>query len=307
LDDGAKLDPIGTSSWRIPNQIIYPNSFAVLLIPSGKFALNNTADTARIFNENKILIDSVSYDGAKEDLSFSLVENKWTWTSPTPNAQNTSTETEKTISQELPKIVINELFPEPARKSGLEEFIELYNPSDKEINLDGYKIADLASSYKPQGIIAAGGYFVIKKSDSNISLNNSGSETVTLTDAAANLLDSVSYEDAPAGESYNLMPNGNFVWSTILTPGKLNKIEKDAVQTSSSESLAAADNQDIAGAVAVADVNFPLGEIAGSNITQNSVQQAQANFWPWLVASFALNLLFCYILVKLMLTNDHHE
>jgi len=69
------------------------------------------------------------------------------------------------------------------------------------------------------------GYLQIKKSESNISLNNSGKEEITLTDPTGVVVASLQYEDAPKEESYNYTADGTYAWSTKLTPGTENIID----------------------------------------------------------------------------------
>jgi hypothetical protein len=228
LDDGEPSAEIGSSAYKIESPIVYPGGLAVITIPAGKFTMNNTGhETVRLFNENKVLIDSLSYDDAKEDLSYQFLSGKWAWGTPSPNAVN-ALEVEQ-AKEALVNIVINEIFPEPPRGSKQEEFIELFNPSDKDIDLTGYKIADLSSSYKLTDTIKAHGFLVIKKSDSNISLNNSGKEEVTLADPKGVVVASLEYEDAPKDESYNLTDDGTYVWSSTLTPGQINVLKSVTV------------------------------------------------------------------------------
>jgi hypothetical protein len=222
VDDGDEKSPIGSSAWKIQSPTVSPGGLALLMIPSGKFALDNTnKETVRLFNENGILVDSVSYEKSEEDKSYAFLDNKWIWTKPSPNAVNESKE-----ETQIAKILINEIYPEPARGSKQEEFIELFNPTESTIDLDGFKLYDLSSSFKLNGKIESKKFFVIKKSESNISLNNTGQETVTLEDKDGKIIASVEYEDAPKTQSYNLGAEGTYYWSGSLTPGKENGIGK---------------------------------------------------------------------------------
>jgi hypothetical protein len=226
LDDGSINDAIGDSAWKIQSPIVYPGQVAVLTIPAGKFSMNNTADTVRIFNAKNYLIDSVAFQDAVEDKSYALVSGKWIWTKPSPNAVNFAEEIEKSFTG---KIVINEFFPEPAK--GGEEFIELLNQSEQEISTEGFVLSDLATSYKlPATTIAPRGFLVVKKADSQIALNNSGKEQVTLRDAKGTVLAVVEYEDAPKNMSFNLTDAGIYVWSTVLTPGTQNQFKNSPIE-----------------------------------------------------------------------------
>ena len=300
LDDGDMASPIGATAWKIPSPIVPPLGFAVLMIPAGKFALNNTSDTIRLFNENQVLIDQINYQDSQEEQSYAQIDGNWTWGEATPNADNVVAAETKAA---LPNIVINELFPEPIRGSLQEEFIELKNLGDTEIDLSRFEIADLATSYTLKSVIKPGEFLVIKKSESNISFNNTGSETVTLTDAQGQLIASVAYEDAPVNQSYNLTADGTYAWSTVLTLGTENKIVAlSKIQPSQAKIVTkSSDTQNsLPGAVVELE---PLldGQVSGTNIDQPQEPNPLKNLWLWLLGSFALNLVFCYSLVRLMI------
>lgn len=228
LDDGNPTDSIGSSAYKIQSPTISPGGLAVIVIPAGKFALNNTTDTVRLFNANKVLIDSVTYEGAKEGLSYALIDGKWVWSDPTPNAINNTTD-EAELAPPA-SIVINELFPDPDKTNKQEEFIELLNTGSVEVDLSGFILADLATVYKLESKIKPGEFLVIKKSESKIALNNYGKETVTLTDPKGQIVSVVEYEDAPQDKSYNLNLAGSYVWSAKLTPGTANLVSTQASQ-----------------------------------------------------------------------------
>jgi hypothetical protein len=97
-------------------------------------------------------------------------------------------------------IVINEIYPQPDYRKGEEEWIELYNRTDKVLNLDNFSIEDNTS--KPRFLsnitITAHGYYVLKKNkDFNFSLNNSGDIIVLKFNEL--IIDQVTYGDFEDG------------------------------------------------------------------------------------------------------------
>lgn len=223
LDDGEVRTEIGSSAYQIQSPTVAPNGLVVITISSGKFALNNTGkETLRLFNPSKVLIDSVTYEGASEGLSYSKNQSgKWDWIAPTPAAANILTPKSESI---VTQIVINELFPQPDK--GVEEFIELVNLGKQEVSLTGFSLSDNVSSYRLSEIsLKAGEFAVIKKSESKISLNNSGEEKVQLVSASGKIISEVVYEDAPSGQSFNRTANGDYVWSVTVTPGEENQVK----------------------------------------------------------------------------------
>lgn len=124
------------------------------------------------------------------------------------------------------KIIVNEFFPNPEGADD-GEFIELKNISEVDIDLVDWMLGDnstrkytIKSGDFKSTIIKAGGYFVIDKKISKISLNNT-SDSVKLYQPNNNLLVKVEYKDCREGESYNLI-DGKWIWSDEITPGKEN-------------------------------------------------------------------------------------
>lgn len=107
-------------------------------------------------------------------------------------------------------VVINEIHYDESDKTQRAEFIELYNPSDRSIDLSGFSFTSGVSFLFPTGtIIAAKGYLVIAEDPdtavakfgisrplgpfaNGTSLRNSG-ETITLSNPAGLTIDEVSY------------------------------------------------------------------------------------------------------------------
>lgn len=126
-------------------------------------------------------------------------------------------------------IIINEILPnaplEIRDKEG--EYIEIFNQNNFEVDLTGWKIEDAegaTTTYTfPKGkVIGPKGFLVLYRPTTKITLNNDG-DGLNLFQPDGNIADSVSYEEAPRGESYNRI-NSKWIWSTILTPGRPNEI-----------------------------------------------------------------------------------
>jgi len=133
-------------------------------------------------------------------------------------------------------ILINEILPSPKGSDETEEWIELFNQNDFEVDLSGWKISDTlgkTTSYIfPAGTkISAKGFLVLNRPTTKITLNNDG-DGLNLIQPNGNILDKVSFEKAPIGQSYNKIEN-SWVWSSSLTPGAENIIptEKSEKET----------------------------------------------------------------------------
>ncbi len=122
-------------------------------------------------------------------------------------------------------IIINEILPSPKGKDEEEEWIEIKNQNDFEVDLSSWKISDTTGSvtvyaFPEETKINPEGFLIIPRPESKITLNNSG-DGLELMQPDENVLDSVSYENAPIGNSYNLI-DGKWVWSNAPTPALTN-------------------------------------------------------------------------------------
>ena len=142
-------------------------------------------------------------------------------TTPTPS----STPQFLAATSTSEKIIINEFLPNPAGDDEEGEWIELKNLSSEAINLSGWQLKDNTSRkyILPSSTVAAGGFLIIYRLDSQIALNNSGVEALSLYTPAEKLIDRVEYV-GPAKEdySYSRTSQGVWRWTSSLTPGQEN-------------------------------------------------------------------------------------
>ena len=166
-------------------------------------------------------------------------------------------ETQTATEAEAPKVYydieVTEIFPDPEspQLDSTDEFIELYNPYDVAVDLDGYTLkAGATWSHKyiiKNTTIAPHGYIALTSAQTHLTLSNSGSG-VRLFDPSGNQLYEVPpYEKARAGESWAREANGSWVWTVRPTPGAANVIETpvEKVKTAASKNTK---NSKVAGA-----------------------------------------------------------
>jgi hypothetical protein len=128
------------------------------------------------------------------------------------------------------KIIISEIYPNSEgrdNRNGSYEWIEIYNDSDRDVNLNGWMIDDiLEKGSKPytieNEIIKAGSYKIFDAAYTKIALNNTGDEVNILWPDGI-VVDKIKYEKADEGLSYNLFNNGSWAWSSVITPGEENR------------------------------------------------------------------------------------
>ena len=129
-------------------------------------------------------------------------------------------------------VVINEILPSPEGADEEFEWIELYNTNNFEIDLSGWKIKDREGAttdfiLSENTKISAYGYLVLKRPNTKITLNNT-IDGITLFCPNEKIIDSITYEKAPTGQSYNKTSSG-WAWSISLTPGAKNVIAQNDI------------------------------------------------------------------------------
>jgi hypothetical protein len=147
-------------------------------------------------------------------------------------------------SAESGKIAINELMASnqegPSDEAGeYDDWIELYNNSDEEIDLSGFYLSDKSAEplrYQiPSGTTLASKAAMIFWADNDtdqgeyhlpFKLKKTGEEVI-LSDAGGNVIDQLSYAEADSGKAYGRFPDGDgdFVWCTTFSPAEANGSE----------------------------------------------------------------------------------
>ena len=124
---------------------------------------------------------------------------------------------------------ITELLPDPVAPltDSHDEFIELFNPSDHPIDLQGYTLrtgTNFRSYYLlPVTIIPAGGYVALYAYQTKLGLTNSGGAVQLLDPVGAVIDQTDGYGAAPAGQAWGLFDDG-WHWTLQLTPGAQNQL-----------------------------------------------------------------------------------
>ena len=130
------------------------------------------------------------------------------------------------------QIIISEIYPNPIGRdntNGLYEWIELYNNSEKDVNLSGWQLDDILNKgSKPYTIrdviVKAHDYILLSSDVTKIILNNSGDE-INLLWADGRVVERAKYDKSQEGYSYSLSSEEVWSWSKNITPGKENQIQ----------------------------------------------------------------------------------
>jgi hypothetical protein len=178
-------------------------------------------------------------EGASYARFFDGTQYYWVWlTVPTTNVDNAAVveppqqggavegpEVPTTgPSGEIPNVplTITELLPNPASPltDDTDEFVELYNPSDVKVLLNGYKL-QVGSNYSysfafTDETIEPKSYLLVTSGNSSISLANSGGRARLLDPSGAVIYETDSYASAPEGESWAYI-DGRWQWTSQVT------------------------------------------------------------------------------------------
>jgi len=134
---------------------------------------------------------------------------------PTPSATPTTTPSSEPIAAPSGSILINEVAWVGTLASAIDEWIELYNPGEKPMELLGWTLTDGGDILvELEGSLAPGGYFLLERTDDSAivniaadltysgSLSNTG-EIISLYDPTGNLVDLANASGGgwPAGDA----------------------------------------------------------------------------------------------------------
>lgn len=112
----------------------------------------------------------------------------------------------------LHKVEISEIFPDPKGKDKGSEWVELYNDSENNIDLLGWKLNNGGKkdiTIKNPLIIGAGNYLVLEKENLKLALKNTNGQ-LKLIDTDGNLIDKAVYGKAQEGKSFSKIFFRNF-------------------------------------------------------------------------------------------------
>lgn len=122
-------------------------------------------------------------------------------------------------------LLVTEIMPNPEGSDADEEWVEIFNPENRPVNLSNWILDDEEGGSKPYifpsaAVIGPKEYLVLSREETKISLNNS-KDSVRLFDFLRNLIFEVSYAKAESDKSYIKTANG-FEWTSDVTPGRQN-------------------------------------------------------------------------------------
>ena len=152
---------------------------------------------------------------------------------PTETPSPTATPTELPLP-EPPSLRLNEILPLPGdlidwngdgSPDGLDSWIEIYNPGDSTIDLDGWSLAtnelgEDAYHFPAKAEIEAGHFLVLYRALTGFDLSQAS--ILYLFDVKGKVVDWVEFENLPADATYSLDEFGQWHDDWLPTPGMVN-------------------------------------------------------------------------------------
>lgn len=244
------IKDLSKSQQKISESIVIPaNQTYEFAGKNLKISLNNSNETIFLIAPSGEIIDQFSYEKSTEGQSINR-DNFITSSStnnPTPvllaqsisdqplkktntaakikTNKNTKTSKFKNGSNEA-KISIMELLPNPKGKDENQEWIELFNNSEKPINLGNWQliINDKTTTLPDSIEIPAQSLFLLKNNDQKFTLGNSET-TLKIATFQDTISSELKYNKAPEDQSYSLIKTStgnNWQWTKNKTPNQKN-------------------------------------------------------------------------------------
>ncbi len=143
-----------------------------------------------------------------------------------PNEPVPENEPEPLLEEPEIKIVLNEILPDPLESDAENEFIELYNAGEAEVDLAGWSLDDVDlddediyhfDNPELNYVLEPDGYLTLFRPETNITLNNTG-DMVYLFDDQGDEIDYFEYLDSSAGRSWGRNLENPEEWILLPSP-----------------------------------------------------------------------------------------
>lgn len=239
-----------TNKWAFPDITIDSNEY-LIIYASGKdkcdletkichtnFKLSSDGETITLTDDANNILSKISYEKTSNDIAFGYYNRKYYhFKNPTPGLKNNQEQLKKVDIKEY-KITFNEYMTRNKKNNYLSngiyyDWVELYNNSDKDLNLNGLYLSDdkkqLNKFKLPDIIIKKKDYLVIyltgdvnvdgyvcanfKLSDNDKLVLSNNSEIIDQIDVVP-LKDNISYGKKDNKWQYFLTPTPGYVNST---------------------------------------------------------------------------------------------
>mgnify|MGYP001229767201 CR=1 FL=1 len=150
---------------------------------------------------------------------------------PTPISSAVTTEATSSPMPSANTIVslnINEFIPNPEGSDEENEWIEIYNAGETEVNLTGWKLKDASNkgyNFTNEKIVGKG-FLILTRSQTKITINND-TEVLSLISPQGEIASQIQYSGgSQEGYAFARYAKNDWRWTNILTPGKSNQFSE---------------------------------------------------------------------------------
>ena len=215
-----------------------------------KFKLSSLGETVYLYDPNAYLIDSCKYPIMASDDSWSLTADGFksvTWFSPWfENTEEGHRKYRESITVSDGSVLINEVMADPLTglrddEDELVDWIELYNTTDRDIQLNMYALSDnekrpLKWRFPDGAVIPAHGYYLVMcsgKDRADTKMNgvyhtnfriSAENETIILCDSQGHVMDRVMIDNLPQDCSWGRNENNQMQVFQTPTPTLPNNV-----------------------------------------------------------------------------------
>jgi hypothetical protein len=150
--------------------------------------------------------------------------------------------------------------PNPQGADETDEWVELYNSNNLEIDLSSWQLQDITGTITtftiPSGTtILSNNFLVFKRPETKIMLNND-EDGINLLTPDKKIIHSTRFSKAPLGQSYSKTSSGEWQWNITPTPGHENAV----ISKISNSSLPSTQNSDNNGNIKAEDLTAGLNQ-----------------------------------------------
>lgn len=148
---------------------------------------------------------------------------------PTPTVSGVGAPTPSSTAVGVISLNINEFIPNPDGSDEENEWIEIYNAGETEVNLSGWKLKDASEkefNFTNEKIDSKG-YLVLTRPQTKITINND-TETLSLISPKGDVVSQIQYSGgSQGGSSFARYAKNDWRWTNLLTPGKVNEFSQE--------------------------------------------------------------------------------
>jgi len=284
----------------LPSKAFYLHTFTTSTLPN---CGGTTCPFGITLLWNELVADTMTYTKAVSGRSWSLNnENEWTLDYPSSPGKKNAPDL---VSFE---VMITEVYSAPDSKLGEEEWVEVYNYGEKEVDLSLLVLKFEDHSYMlPNIVLASCKHYVLN--DISFSLVNTGG-TISVYNGESEI-DSFTYPKSKAGVSsirewVEDNYTANIVETHTPTPGWRNYLGLEGESTNASDKKAETTEVDNAGQVLAMDTAYhqiyEMPKLTAKSIGVKKTDESVILLWPFTLV--AMYVLVVWMIADLYIAKD---